>query len=295
MRASGCGTPIWSPSIAPDRALSESLGLLEALIAQSAARYSVGQAEQQDVLRARLERDAIRERLAMLSRDRSSAQAELAALLAMDAAEQLPPPAAQDAPIQTKSVAELRAMAESQSPALRGAREEWTRAHEALALSRREYFPDFSLMAAYTDKKQLLPEWEVGLRMSIPLYFRSEQSRAVAEAAYTERAAEQDRRRVELDVAARLADLHATAEASQRLLTLYRESLIPSAALTFESAKASYAAGRVDLVTTLSAFVALLDYRVREAEEVARLLGAQAEMGPLTGTTPLGEPLEDLP
>jgi len=276
-------------------ALSESVVLLDALIAQAAARYSVGQAEQQDVLRARLERDALRERLLMLSRERASARADLAALLAVQRPEQLPPTADFDAPVELGSLTELRERAEAQSPALRAAREEWNRANEALALSRREYFPDFSLMAAYTDKKQLLPEWEVGLRVTVPIFYRSKQSRAAAEAAYGERAADHERRRTEIDVGARLSELHATAESSLRLLDLYRESLIPSAALTFESARASYATGRVDLLSTLSAFVALIDYRVREAEETARLLGAQAEMGPLIGATPLGKPLEDLP
>jgi outer membrane protein TolC len=162
-------------------------------------------------------------------------------------------------------------------------------------LARREYFPDFALTAAYMDKRELLPEWELGVRVSIPLYASSKQSRALAEASFAERAAEQERRRAELDTEARLAELHAAAESSRRLLALYRDSLIPSASLTFDSARASYATGRVDLMTALSPFVALLDYRIREAEETARLLGALAEIGPLVGETPLGEPLGGLP
>lgn len=150
-------------------------------------------------------------------------------------------------------------------------------------------------MAAYTEKKQLMPEWEIGFRVSVPLYLRSKQRRFVAESAYAERAAEHERRRTELDVAARLAELHAAAESSNQLLGLYRDSLLPSARLTFESASASYATGRVDLMTALSAFVALLDYRIREAEETASLLASLAEIGPLVGETPLGEPLGGKP
>ncbi|HEU4430125.1 MAG TPA: TolC family protein [Myxococcota bacterium] len=278
-----------------DLALTESLAALETLIAQAAARYGVGEAEQQDVLRTGLERDMIRERLAMVTRARAKSGAQLAALLGVERVEDLPAIGQFEGARAPRSLEELRARAEDQSPALRAASEEWLRAEEALRLARREYFPDFALMAAYMDKKQLLPEWEIGLRFSVPLYLGRKQRRAVAEAAFAERAAERERRRAQLDVGARLAELHAAAESSNRLLALYRESLIPSASLTFESARASYATGRVDLLTTLSAFVALLDYRIREAEETASLLAALSEIGPLVGETPLGEPLGDAP
>jgi outer membrane protein TolC len=276
-------------------ALGESESVLETLIAQAAARYSVGEAEQQDVLRTRLERDMIRERLEMVSRERAAARAALAALLGLARAEDLPPAADFEAVRAPPPLAELRARAAERSPALRAAEEELRRSGEAVRLARREYFPDFALTAAYMDKRELLPEWELGVRVSIPLYASSKQSRALAEASFAERAAEQERRRAELDTEARLAELHAAAESSRRLLALYRDSLIPSASLTFDSARASYATGRVDLMTALSPFVALLDYRIREAEETARLLGALAEIGPLVGETPLGEPLGGLP
>ena len=278
-----------------DAALGESLRLLETLIAQAASRYSVGEAEQQDVLRTGLERDMLRERLAMTTRERAKARAALAALLGAERPEDLPPSADFEGIREPRPLEELRARARDQSPALRAAREELLRAEQALRLARREYWPEFALMAAYTEKKQLMPEWEIGFRVSVPLYLRNKQRRFVAESAFAERAAEHERRRTELDVAAQLAALHAAAESSNRLLGLYRDSLIPSARLTFESASASYATGRVDLMTALSAFVALLDYQIREAEETARLLVSLAEIGPLVGETPLGEPLGDKP
>jgi len=278
-----------------DLALTESAAVLEQLIVQAEARYGAGQAEQQDVLRAGLERDAVRERLVVVTRTRARARAELAALLALERADELPPIADFAEPRELRPLGDLRVMARDQSPELRAAREELLRAENALRLAKRDYFPDLALMAAYTEKKELLPEWEVGFRVTVPLYFATKQRRAVAEAAFAERAAERERRRAELDVDARLEELHAAAESSSRLLALYRQSLIPSASLTFESARASYATGRVELLSALSAFVAVLDYKIREADETANLLGALAEMGPLVGETPLGTPLEGTP
>ena len=63
------------------------------------------------------------------------------------------------------------------------------------------------------------------------------------------------------------------------------------AALTLESARASYGVGRVDVLTTLTAFSALLEYRLRRTEESGNLWRALAEIGPVVGETPLGEPL----
>ena len=77
------------------------------------------------------------------------------------------------------------------------------------------------------------------------------------------------------------------AEAGLRLVTLYRDTLVPQASLTLESSRASYAVGRVDFLTMLSAFSALLEYRVRYAETMGNLYRARAEIGPLVGETPL--------
>jgi outer membrane protein TolC len=81
------------------------------------------------------------------------------------------------------------------------------------------------------------------------------------------------------------------AMASQRLVALYADTLIPQGIVTLESARASYAVGEVDFLTTLTAWTSLLEYRLRHAEESGNLRRALAEIGPLVGETPLGEPL----
>ena len=146
-------------------------------------------------------------------------------------------------------------------------------------------------MGAYMNKEHLLPEWELGARVTVPLYFWRRQRAGVAEASFAERAASHAQRNTRVSLEARLADLHATAESAQRLVALYDETLIPQATLTLESARASYGVGRVDVLTTLTAFSALLEYRLRRTEESGNLWRALAEIGPVVGETPLGEPL----
>jgi len=90
-------------------ALEESATALGALIAQSEARYAVGMAEQQDALRARLERDMVRERLEMVAREHAAARAQLAALLGFARADDLASSVAPESERALAPLAELRA------------------------------------------------------------------------------------------------------------------------------------------------------------------------------------------
>jgi len=274
--------------------LRENRRVLELIVEQTAARYAVGEAAQQDVLRATQERGVLEERLTMLTRRRAGLRAALAALLDLGEAA-LPPTDGLDGVPEVAPLEELEARLAEGSPTLRAAREEVLRAGDELRLAHREYFPDFAFMGAYTNKGQLLPEWELGARVTVPLYYWQKQRAAVAEASHAERAAERARRNTELSLEARLADLHAMAAASQRLVALYADTLIPQGIVTLESARASYAVGEVDFLTTLTAWTALLEYRLRHAEESGNLRRALAEIGPLVGETPLGEPLGSPP
>ncbi len=273
-----------------EQILRQSHALLGLMIEQAAARYRVGEAAQQDVLRASLERGGLVERLTMLERKRAAAAASLRSLLALEQGAPLPRAEALPDPRPVEAVDALAQKLAARSPTLRAAQEELLRSGEALRLARREYYPDFALMGSYMNKERLLPEWELGLRVTIPLYYWRRQRAAVAEASFTERAAERAHRNAQLSLEARLGDLHAMAEASSRLLRLYGDTLIPEARLTLESAQASYGVGRVDFLTTLTAFSALLEYQLRYAEEGGNLVRALAEIGPIVGETPLGEP-----
>jgi len=278
-----------------EQILRESHALLGFMIEQAASRYRVGEAAQQDVLRASLERGALDERLTMIARRRIAAAAALKALLDLGEGESFPRTGGVPEPRPVEAIEALNEKLAARSPALRSAQEDVLRSETALRLARRDYFPDFAVMGGYTNKDGLLPEWELGVRVTVPLYYWRRQRAAVAEAGFAERAAEHARRNTQVGLEARLADLHAMAEASSRLVRLYGETLIPQARLTLESSRASYAVGRVDFLTTLSTFTSLLEYRLRYAEETGNLVRALAEIGPLVGETPLGEPLGSQP
>jgi len=267
--------------------LDESIATLELMVEQAGESYGVGTATQADVLRAELERGALRERLTMLAQKRTAAEAGINALLARPADESVARGVLPDAPPPLDSLEGWARRVEDQAPAVRAAREDVLKSQLALKLAEREYLPDFTFMGAYTNKSRLLPEWELGMRIRVPLYFWRRQRAGVTEAAYAQTAAEHSQRNVRVTLQGRLRELHSMAEAGLRLVDLYHDTLIPQASLTFESTRASYAVGRVDFLTMLSAFSALLEYRVRYAETMGSLYRARAEIGPLVGETPL--------
>ena len=267
--------------------LSQSLATLELMIQQAGQSYSVGTAAQADVLRATLERGGLHERLTVLKQKRTAAAAAINALLARSQADTLPPGILPDMAPSLEPLDTWIERLGEQAPAVRAARQEVLRSGAALELAEREYYPDFALMAAYSNKDGLFPEWELGMRVRVPLYFWRRQRPAVAEAAYTQTAAEEARRNVRTSLAGRLQELYSMMEAGLRLRELYRDTLIPQASLTLDSARASYAVGKVDFLTVLSAFTSLLEYRVRYAETMGSLYGTRAEIGSLMGESPL--------
>ena len=267
--------------------LEQSVATLDLMVEQAGESYGVGVATQADVLRAELERGGLQERLTMLTQKRAAAQAAINVLLAHPADDQIARGILPDAPPPLDAIERWTRRVEEQAPAVRAAREEVLKSQLAVKLAEREYYPDFTFMGGYTNKSRLLPEWELGMRIRVPLYFWRRQRAGVAEAAYTQTAAEYAQRNVRVTLQGRLRELYGMADAGVRLVALYRDTLIPQASLTFESTRSSYAVGRVDFLTLLSAFTALLEYRVRYAETMGSLYRARAEIGPLVGETPL--------
>lgn len=266
--------------------LNDNRGVLGTIIKQANQRYGVGTGSQQDVLRATLERDAISERIEMVAQQRAVAEAQLNALLGRAADEPVGQTQWSDRIGDLPALDTLTVRAQAQAPELRAAAEDLARSEDGVALAKRGYLPDFTVMGAYMDKNGLFPEWELGMKMTVPLYFWRRQKHAVAEADFNKSAAEHAHRAAQLTLESRIRELHRTAATAQKLVNLYAETLIPEATLTMRSAQASYSVGKSDFLTVLNAFNAMGEYRLRYTENIGQFRRAMAEIGPLLGATP---------
>ena len=261
------------------RALEQDRGVAE-------ARFSVGKATQADVLRAQLEISILLERLALLERDRVMRLADVNRLV--HRAPETPvavadPEAAAPAEV---TAAVVRARAAGQSAAVRRDATIVARSEQALTLARREQRPDFGLRLATQKPTGGMP-WMYGLELmvNVPLFWGRKQQPMIAEAAAV---LERDRSayaHTVTEAEARAAQEHAALTASRTLIELYDDSVLPQARLTLESSVAAYEVGRVEFLTLITNFIAVLNYEVSLEEQRARARQALARLELLTGMT----------
>lgn len=260
--------------------------LLEDLTRAAEARYEVGEGLQQDVARAQVEVSILVGRLVSLEQARQSAMAMVNAVLNRPPAAPLGVPAPLEKLPLTYSLDQLESLAQEQSPNLQAAELGVASSETNLALAKRQYYPDFVLRADYFNKASLVPEWEVGVGVRVPLYFWRKQAYGVREAAAGVSEARASRQSTSQDILARLKDLYAQATSADRLVELYGAVVQPQAEIALESAAAAYQVGKVDFLSVLNSFTVLNDYRLRYYEERANFDKAVAQLQETAGLLP---------
>jgi len=214
------------------------------------ARYSVGQGNQQDVLRTQVELTRVGQALAEEEAEAAIRLAEINRLLGRPAGTPL------DTTIAVQGVAapeplpveleRLRAV----SPELEAARNAIGRAQVALDIAKREYKPDFGVHGGYMNRGGLDPMWQAGVTVTLPIK-RKRRASAVAEAELTLAAAGSRLAAVELQLRLRTEERLAQLAAAQKIALLYGEGIVPQGRMSVEAAIASYQSARVPFITVL--------------------------------------------
>jgi cobalt-zinc-cadmium efflux system outer membrane protein len=237
------------------------------------ARYSVGQANQQDVLRTQVELTRIGQVLAEQSAEAAVRVAEINRLLGRPAETPLAttatlvgsePPAALGAEIERLGAG---------SPERAAAGIALDRARLAVLLAKKEYRPDLSVQGGYMNRGGLDPMWQAGVTVSLPLNRKRRES-AVAEAEALLGATRARLSAVDIQLRLRTQERLAQLEAAQKIAALYGEGIVPQDRMSVEAAVASYETGRVPFVTVLEALTTLYGDRVT----LVRLLANQSRL-----------------
>jgi outer membrane protein TolC len=111
------------------------------------ARYSVGQAAQQDVFRAQVEISRVLDRLAVLDQQKESLHAAINRLVNRPPSGPLGTPEEIQTTIMTIPLQELSRRADEFSPALLATAKSIDRSERSVSLAIRQYYPDFDLTA----------------------------------------------------------------------------------------------------------------------------------------------------
>ncbi len=248
------------------------------------ARFSVGQAIQQDLLKAQLEISSLLERTVVLERQRDALRARINALLYRAPDTEIDPELAYAETPLPSSAEPLRAEALAHYPALRRGEQEITRGQQSLALARRELRPDFGINVTTQQGVAGMP-WMYGVdfMVKVPIFWQRKQRPMIAEAAAALEAGRNMRDSAAAEAEASVTEQYVTAMSSRRLIDLYTDSVLPQARLTLESGLASYQVGKADFLTVLTNFTGVLTYELSLEEQRTQYRQALARLEPLVG------------
>jgi len=248
------------------------------------SQYRVGKGDQQEVLRAQLQHTRILQEIAMNKREEGRLEAQLKQLLgrSQDSPDILAEPL-RERPLPYTS-SQLLQMVREQNPAIRSQQAMLRQAQSQVALTHKEFRPDFNLQYMYqnTDRK-FRDYYMLTFGMNLP-----NRGRRRAELAESLEKQERAAREVDAEIQGRSAELQeqlSVAQTFREQLKIYNEGLIPQAAATFRSALAAYQANRQGFQTLLSSFLDVLDLDLQYQRNLADHESALAQIEALTGVT----------
>ncbi|BCS32517.1 PTS cellobiose transporter subunit IIC [Luteitalea sp. TBR-22] len=266
-----------------DAVLRANEDLLSTLVKVSEARYAVGQAAQQDVIRAQTQVSLIALQRARVQRERRTREGELNALRGRAADAPVARPVDLEPRLWTATVDGLVQAASSVSPMVRRDQLMAARTEAALDVARREGRPDFAVSAGYTFMGSMPDMFEARFDVVVPL----QKARRRAMVAERERSLDAERHALEATrrtLQGRIQEDWQMGATAAELATLYRDAVLPQARLALESSIASYQTGGVDFLSVLTNFGSVLEYEMSYVEQLADLHLAASRLEEMTAT-----------
>ncbi|MBL4888864.1 MAG: TolC family protein [Candidatus Lindowbacteria bacterium] len=250
---------------------------LRSLTAAAQSRYSVGEGNQEDVIRAGLEVSIATERLRMLVQERIGMAAELNAQLNRAPEVVIGTPGEQ--PIHTlPAMTEMEKIARTSCPLIVALQHVVMHEEAAVRLAEAERLPDWGVTGGVMPRGSLPTMWTIGFKISLPVRQGERQDEWVRGAEANLQGARHKLEAHWREVNARMFSLNATTESARDLVTLYDLSIIPQASLALRSSISSYQVGRADFMTVMSNVVSLRQYEVERARRLAEFHQAVAEI-----------------
>lgn len=240
---------------------AKTIAVLDDIIKVAETRYSVGQAMQQDVYKARIERAKMEDMLIALDGDEKADTAALNAVLFRPA--DTPVGAIADFEIAPLKIApdELKKIALENRPALKALGAMIEKKKADVELARREKYPDFTLSFEYM---QRVPNemddgydmYSLGLSLNLPIRKQAREA-MVGMASSDMNMTTAELSAAENMITSTIADALARMEKRQRQAEHYRASIIPRAQAAVESARISYGVGKLEFTMLADSLMAL--------------------------------------
>jgi cobalt-zinc-cadmium efflux system outer membrane protein len=262
------------------RALDSARQLLDLLQATSASRYSVGETEQEPVIKAQLEISRLDERLDDLTSQRRALVAALNRLL--DRAGDMPLGEVQALPPVAVPTGPWEDIAEANSAAVAVRQAQVQAAERRLAAARLELKPNLFAASAVGIRGTLPPVVTLNFGVEWPAWKKDKQEPLVRAAEREVEAAKADLRDEQASVQTEAARLRAEWDQAERQMLRYRQAILPQTSTAMDAARVAYLNGRGDFSTVVEDFREWLEARVGLAKREADRFAVWAQVQALT-------------
>ncbi len=266
------------------RTTRENRDLLTKLSQIAEARYRVGKGMQADVLRSQVEISMLLQKLTTLEQQRATAQARLNSLMSRSPDDPLPP--AVDIPQASPlnySLEELYQLARENDPEYQRMQKMVERNQLAISLAYKDYLPDLGVGYMYQERPAMPDMHGFTFTVNIPVFYKTKQREEVRQAKEEELSTAKARDNRQNELFFELKQNYLAAKASDNLIKLYSQGVVPQSSLALESSMSSYQVGNVDFLTVVGNFTTVLNYETDYYRELANYQTALARMEALTG------------
>lgn len=257
--------------------------LLRHILDISQARYAVGQASQQDIFKAQTQFSIFETELLRFEQEQSTKKLEINALLNRPAGTPIEIPKEVATGELPATLDQMLSEARANAPSLAIEQKQVERSELAANLARKDYYPDYTISGGYFNQGSMPPMYQFRVDLKIPAWFGNKQRAAVNEQHFAASEARHSYESTSVDLEARIREGYTLATTSRKLVDLYEKSVIPEARLALESSMASYETGSLDFLALFSNFMNLVDYELRDHEEIMQFHIALARLREMTG------------
>src|SRR6266550_3266930 len=245
-------------------------------------RYTVGKGLQQDVLKAQLEVSTLEQQLVMLDEKRQRAEAEIASLLAVPGVVLRAPGEIQPSAFAMPLDELIKAT--DDSPRVRAEQKMVDARAVGINRSLKDFRPDFGVNLQWQHTGSNFPDYYMAtVEVKIPIYYARKQRYALEESYSKLREAKENYQAAQQQSIYQVKDQYLSIQSSERILNLYKTTLIPQAQLTVDSSASAYEVGSIDFLTLLTNLTNLISLDRQYYDELARHEEAIARLEPIVG------------
>ena len=231
-------------------------------------KYGVGQGLQQDVLKSHVELSKLNDKLIQLHRKRERVVFSLNKILNRPLATQINEVILRDENIPEIEMEKLISLAEKNRPLLKVWKKVVEQSQTGEKLAKRNYWPDFAIGVAYTQRDDLANGVKMNdffsaeISLNLPIYFFKKQKYEVQRTQLETASLIEKFQSTINEVHYQIEDALSEIKKYEELITLYRDGIIPQAQQSFNSALSGYQVDKVDFLTLFNNQMTLFNFEL---------------------------------